>query len=182
IESLTADSGNAGSVKVSARNLTIDGGRGDEFVTGIDSVAAPGSSGNGGDVTVHVSDTLTISNVGSIDSDTYSTGNAGTVSIFADRLVMNRGGQISSSTFGAGNGGSIAIDARFVTLDGGDPVVNSRIGSESKFFASGNAGDVTINVSDTLNVVNGSVISSSTYSSGAAGKVEVFADKLSIRT
>jgi hypothetical protein len=91
IESLTADSGNAGSVKVSARNLTIDGGKGDEFVTGIDSVAAPGSSGNGGDVTVHVSDTLTISNVGSIDSDTYSTGNAGTVSIFADRLVMNRG-------------------------------------------------------------------------------------------
>ena len=91
--------------------------------------------------------------------------------------ILN-GGRISSSTFGSGNAGSIKLDAAALTIDGqghGSGIYSQANGDNGVIGGSGNAGNLDVTVGGKLALLNGGVISSSTFSSGNAGNVRVSA-------
>ncbi|MFH0726597.1 MAG: filamentous hemagglutinin N-terminal domain-containing protein [Pseudomonadota bacterium] len=151
ISSDTYASGDAGGVEIEAGSLRIDRQGASKF-TGISSDANSGSSGKAGTVTIRVTDLIEVLNGGVISSDTYASGDAGGVEIEAGSLRIDRQGA-----------------SKFTGISG---IAN--------LDSSGKAGTVTIRVTDLIEVLNGGVISSSTYASGDAGSVEIEAGHLRI--
>ncbi len=151
ISSSTYSSGDAGSVKVGARSIVIDG-QGE--ATGIYSQAISGSTGNSGGTNVSATENLSIINGGSISSSTWSSGNAGPVRISADSInIDGRGGSASTGIYSSSNAAS---------------------------GASGDAGSIDITATGKLSIINGGEISSSTWTSGKAGSVKIGADSVTI--
>ncbi|MFZ6873503.1 filamentous hemagglutinin N-terminal domain-containing protein [Undibacterium sp. Di27W] len=93
----------------------------------------------------------------------------------SQQLSIQNGGRISTSTYSAGNAGSIKLDAGAVIMDGQGSV--SGIYSQAN-EATGNAGNLDINVAGKLTVLNGALMSSSTYTSGNGGNVRVSANEI----
>ena len=90
ITSDTDSSGKAGTIKVSAGSITIDG---QGKATGIASEAwsnadNAGKTGDAGSLDITVSGVLSIVNGGGISSNTDSSGKAGTVKVNADSIVI----------------------------------------------------------------------------------------------
>nr|MDJ0900176.1 filamentous hemagglutinin [Xenococcus sp. MO_188.B8] len=105
---------------------------------------------------------------------TTGIGNAGAISINTSNLTLINGAQIGSSTFGQGNAGSVTINATdAISLDGEnrDGVV-SLISSSVESGAVGNAGIVSINTRN-LTLTNGAQILSATFGKGNAGNVTI---------
>ncbi len=215
ITSNTLSIGNAGTVQVAADTLRIDG-QGKSGQTGIVSDAAEGSSGNAGGVSVSAKN-LDILNIGSISSNTWSTGDAGIVQVVADTLRIdgqggsrqtgiasdavtgssgNAGGvsvlaksldirnigTISSDTWSTGNAGAVLVVADKLRIDGqGNNSAGTGIftGVYSTEQHSGKGGDLGVRAG-TLDILNGGLISSSTFSEGNAGRIFVEADVLNI--
>jgi filamentous hemagglutinin family protein len=159
IETSTYGTGNAGEVVVNAGQLLIDSGQDDQYrFSSIASLAGVGS-----------------------------TGDAGSVSVTADTLNILEGGQISSSTFSSGNAGTVSVNAREFLINGQGSELFTGIKSSSEYDSNfslygvdrGDAGDVNV-TADTLYIVNSGEISSSTFSNGDAGVVTVNADELVI--
>ncbi|MCH8619192.1 filamentous hemagglutinin N-terminal domain-containing protein [Undibacterium sp. TS12] len=112
-------------------------------------------------------------NTGIIGNVRDGSARSGDVLIMASgQISILNGGRISSSTFGFGNAGSIRIDAAAMTIDGQghSTGIYSQAGDST-----GNAGNLDIAVSGKLALLNGGVISSSTFSSGNGGNVRVSA-------
>ncbi|MFH0731123.1 MAG: hypothetical protein V2B19_32865 [Pseudomonadota bacterium] len=207
ISSDTFAEGDAGGVEIESGSLRIDG---QGTYSGISSGTGSGSSGKAGTVTLKVADLLEVLNGGDISSSTLSegnaggveiesgslridgqglwamissmtapnsSGNAGTVVIYvSDLFEIINGGGISCATMGFGNAGEVDIESRRLSLDGQD--CGALIASSTT--SSGNAGSVSINVTDTLEVLNGSLISSCTHGDGNAGRVAIHAEELRI--
>lgn len=131
ISSGTYSSGKAGSLKVSAGSLMIDGS-GSEFATGILS-----------------------------DANTDSTGDAGSVGVLvASQLSIQNGGRISSSTLASGKGGSINIQATTIDVSGhASNGRTSGIIASAENASSGQTGNVTVTASETVKIHNGGVVS-----------------------
>jgi filamentous hemagglutinin family protein len=218
IRSSTFSIGKAGSVNVKTTNLNIDR-QDSQFVTGILSDTTTKSVGDAGQVNIQVTDTANIVNGGTITTSTVSTGDAGATAItVGNSLNIVNGGSITSSTFAAGNAGSVTVSAKDININainsqsftgiasdvnrgatasdanqgatdkggsisvsasGSLNIVNNSIISSST-FANRNAGSIAISVADTLNLANGGIISSSTLSSGDAGSIAVQATTLNI--
>lgn len=93
----------------------------------------------------------------------------------SQQLSIQNGGRISSSTFTAGNAGAIKIDAGAISMDGQGRL--SGIFSQSN-EDTGHAGNVDINVAGKLAILNGALVSSSTYTAGNGGNVRVTANEI----
>ena len=148
VSSSTSSSDNAGSVKVSAGNITIDR-QGNAAFTGIASLANAGS-GNAGTVEVAAGDILSILNGGQIASDTYSSGKGGVVKVSAASISVDGQagstitGITSEARAGTGNAGSIEV----TTAGALSLVDGSRISSST--YTPGNAGSIKINAGDVV--------------------------------
>ena len=151
ITSSTFSDGRAGDVIIEAGNVSIDG-QGSEVFTGFSSQANRGSGGDAGKVQIAVGGLLTVVN----------------------------GGIISSSTFSQGDAGNVMIEAGNVTIDRQDSLSLTGIASQANSGSGGNAGMVTLAVDDLLAVVNGGIVTSSTFSEGHAGNVAINAGLLGI--
>jgi filamentous hemagglutinin family protein len=176
--------GNAGRVVVKARELGIfDGGviRSDTW-----------GPGNAGPVSVRA-DHLLISDINNtgITSDarrhrttalSLATGDAGSITVDVTGTLELRGGaEIHSDTQGAGNAGAISVKAGHLLIAGRNDLDldnNTRISSETQNNSTGNAGNITVDVTGTLELRNGSMIRTNTRSRGKAGTVRVHADRL----
>ena len=105
-----------------------------------------------------------------------STGKAGSVSVSARDASIVNNGIISSATFGPGDGGSVVMDvANGLLIDGtgANPVSLTGIASEAVDPGSAaNVGNVSVRAG-TLSLVNGGVISSTTFGRGNGGNVAV---------
>ena len=159
IASSTFSSGKAGTVKVSAGSITIgskDSAGGGIFSQAVGTADNQGKTGDAGSVDVSAIDTLAIVNGGEIASSTISSGKAGTVKVSA---------------------GSIAIGSKDSARGG---IFSQAVGTADNQGKTGDAGSVDVSAIDTLAIVNGGVIASSTFSSGKAGTVKVSAGSIAI--
>jgi len=151
IASNTYSTDNAGDIKFTAKNLTIDG-QDYPFATGITSIAKEDSVGNAGSVDINVAETINI-----VD-----------------------GGEISTNTLGEGNAGFIQVKAKNVNIDRQDNNRFTGIFSDAEEGSFGHAGSIKVTVTDTLNVINGAWLSSSTNANGNAGDIEIISDSVTL--
>ena len=193
----TGDSGNL-SINTKLFNLSDPGS-----VVGTNSFG----TGKAGDLSITNADTVTISNQGLLSTGSQRSGNGGNLSISTRQLdVINSGidGGISTIAIGTGNSGNLSILAtESMNVVGGGNVITSsdqgtgiagridittnrlsvRDGSRvvSSTIGAGDAGDVNIRATDSIEVVNLSKLSADTFGSGNAGDLNIETGKLSIQ-
>jgi filamentous hemagglutinin family protein len=160
IASTTFATGRAGDVRVQAGELAMYPGETDPndffVLQGISSTADWGATGDGGDVRVDVSGQARLEGLSSISAGTGGSGNAGSVWFSADSLSIDCGVYITDL-----------------------PVWPSGVRSDNS-GGTGDAGNVTLEISNRLEILNGGQISSSNFGSGDAGTVRVRAGELLI--
>lgn len=175
---VTADSfgnGDAGSVLVAAPvvNFTEAGAL----------FANTSGAGRGGTITIQT-DRMSVRN-GQISSGASASGDAGTVSIVAAESLDLDGATtfVTAETAASGAGGTVQIEAGRLTMTDG-----ASVGTEA--FGTGRAGNVIITVQGPVTVAGtgeligvpvNSVISSQTLGEGAAGRVAITAENLTLR-
>ncbi len=173
----TVGVGNGGEIAVSTRQLVIqDGG----------AIATRTYSGaRSGNITVNASESVQLigssrSNpvlVSSIGPATFSSGNAGDVTVSTGRYLLVNGANTGSVTFGTGKGGDVKVNAtESVELIGVQPISFSPSALSASTANAGDAGSVTINTSR-LVLQNGGAVTVSTGASGKAGSVTVNASE-----
>jgi filamentous hemagglutinin family protein len=147
IEASTFGAGRAGNVRVTARDVQLEG-VGPTQSSGIFAQVAENAIENAGD--------------------------AGTLTIETGRLSVLGGAKISTATFQGGNGGDLTINATdSITLSGASPLATadpldpnrSGIFASAEKGARGNVGNLTINTG-LLSVENGAKISADNLGSG----------------
>jgi filamentous hemagglutinin family protein len=101
-------------------------------------------------------------------------------------LLLEGGGEISANAAGNGSAGDIAVTSGSLTVDGTTSAANELTGILSATTgagltgvagttpgATGNGGNITVNVSGTVSIVNGGQISASSYTAGKGGTIQV---------
>ena len=135
----------AGTIRIQAETLRLDGGGLAERFTGIASRSSQAATARAGDVTLEINGDLEVSN----------------------------GALIASLTLGTGDAGAIEARAGSARLDGQDGALYTAIASSAEPGAGGRAGNTTLWVRDRLEILNGASIVSYTYGVGDAGVVDV---------
>lgn len=165
---------------------------------------------NGGNITVRVPNgTLRAeSRVGTagflsgIDTalvpDNNAPGNGGNIDIEARHLFIGNRAAVSSRTQATGGGGIITIKAESITLDGAglevDGSEQARLSRQTEVFtgiltssqkvkrevASGNAGDITLNVTGKLTLRNNAAIAAESSGEGAGGDIIINAGRVQL--
>ncbi len=191
IATQSTGSGNAGSIVLSADNLTLfDGG-------GI-SVDNTIGIGNGGSIQLDINNLLSLTNNATIASDTNSSGNAGSVHITAGELELSTS-HISSFSTGSGQSGNITIDSDRVSLNDGATISTetsadtrsnlvSNISINSNYLLLENnsaistratniadAGTINLMINGNLHAIDNSYIISESNQSGG-GEIMIIAD------
>ncbi|MDJ0617089.1 MAG: S-layer family protein [Calothrix sp. MO_192.B10] len=102
------------------------------------------------------------------DAEPLTDGNAGDISIVTGSLILFDGAQISASTFGRGNAGNIRVTVDDSINIASSSSINSSIG----IGGLGNGGDINI-LGKSLTLTDDSQINSSTFGKGNAGNISV---------
>lgn len=156
--------GDAGNVQVGAQSIRLRNGA----QIGSTSFGA----GYGGTITLNATDEIFISGVNSagypsgVQANAYDTGEAGSISLYADRLTLLDGGAIGSSSYGdmalAGYGGAIFADiAGLLKISGVN--ANGRIsGINATSEGPGSAGYISLTARQ-LQLLDGGQINSSAF-------------------
>ncbi|HLO47389.1 MAG TPA: S-layer family protein, partial [Kamptonema sp.] len=189
---ITGGPGKAGNLTILAQKITLlDGG----IIT-----TATFNTGNGGNITINASESVTISGINpiiflpaAVSSATISEGNAGTVTINTSRLVVTDGGSIDSSTAAKGSGATLIINASDsiqVSGKGEGEGLPSRIESAALIVPealrralgipdrpSGNSGNIIINT-PRLTISDGARVSVANQSTGFAGNLNINAREI----
>ncbi len=151
MSSSTWSKGNAGSIKIKAESMKIDRQNSKTF-TGLTSSA-----------------------------EEHSSGKAGTVEIAVEKnLEIINGSTIGSGTFSKGDGGNIKIRSANLKIDGQGSNYFTGVASSAEPKSEGNAGMIEIKVSELLELLNGAIIRSSTFSKGDAGDLKITASNMKI--
>ncbi|MCC5899160.1 MAG: filamentous hemagglutinin N-terminal domain-containing protein, partial [Phormidium sp. BM_Day4_Bin.17] len=184
LTSSTLGQGNAGTVTIEANDRVILSGLNnpEEFATGAFSAVGENARGNAGGVSI-LANSLEIRDGAQLNSSTLGQGNAGSVTVEAnDRVVLSgvapegkpSAGLTSVGETGQGNAGGLSIVANSLELRDGAVL-------DSSTFGQGNAGTVSIEVSDTLLLSDGFIMSGVAETGrGNAGNVTVVADRLEV--
>lgn len=155
---ITADTfgeGDGGDVRITAREVTLDGA-GSTLFTGIAAKA-----------------------------HNNATGRAGNLSVRATNVSVLAGAQIEASTSGAGAGGDLTVTAtRLIVDDTNDPDPSTKstglfTTSLSASPGAGDAGRLTLHADD-LQVLAGAKISASTFGPGTGGDLTITAGSVTI--
>ncbi|BAU12100.1 unknown protein [Leptolyngbya sp. NIES-3755] len=161
-----------GRIAIHAANLNLTGGS--LVMSQISGVGAPDS--RSGNIEINASDTINITDASGMINRVLanSVGNAGNLDIQTGSLFVTNGSFLVTSTRGRGNAGQMNIQAtKTVAFDGVD-----RFGNPSLAWAgvnggaTGNGGTITIRA-ESLSVMNGAYIASSTLSRGNAGTINL---------
>ena len=189
IRSSTYGAGDGGTILISTPVLTMDSsgilaeagtyadGDAGEILLEVGSLALTNGAqiqtsaegtGQGGDVRVIATDSISISGriveddemyQSAIISSTYGDGDGGTISISTPSLTIDDGALAAETAFGAGSGGDILLEVGDLTISNG-----ALISTES--FGVGNAGDISITASETFHSNNSSVTTAAEQAEG----------------
>lgn len=139
-------SGNAGDLMIQTRNLTLSEG-------GL-VVTSTITNGDGGNLKIDATEKIEL--IGSegvattISAGSIGAGNAGDLTLTTDRLIIRSGAELNVNGRGTGSPGELSLSANSIELN------NGKITAES---ASGNGGNINLNVRDILLLQNESSIS-----------------------
>jgi len=143
------------------------------------------SAGRGGNITLAVSESVSLLNGGFIDASTGGRGNGGNVNIITESLVVSgRGDQefgrgisdgIGVNTLDDGNGGAINIMAATVLLED-----SGLITAISDTATTGNSGSININATESITILEGARIDASSNGLGNGGNVNLNTNSLLI--
>ncbi|WP_017659370.1 two-partner secretion domain-containing protein [Baaleninema simplex] len=152
-------------------------------------------TGNGGNVTVNASESIEVlGNTSSLGPFTFGSGDAGRLSIATSRLEIRDGGIVSGATWSSGNAGSITIEANFISISGVVPETGqpARISAsavrssplQQRLFsvppvATGDTSELTIDT-DRLSVTDGGLVSVQHEGTGNAGQLQINAGSVQL--
>lgn len=104
-------------------------------------------------------------------------GDAGNISVEAERISITKGALIDSSTFGSGDAGDIALNAEAIALEGDNSSIFSAVGSLNlNTRATGNGGAIDIQT-QSLSLSDGATIVTQTFGAGSAGAIDINASE-----
>lgn len=171
-----------GDITVTSRNLSMNDA---------DILAVAARTGNAGDVTITVTDTVDVSqSILSTGVIPQATGNGGDLTIDTQRLILRDGSQVGSGTFGDGDGGTLTIRATEVDVVGIGEVellveTSNNDSSFSGLFndvlprATGDGGTIFIDT-ERLRVREGASINTSTAGEGDGGFISIQAKEIEV--
>jgi filamentous hemagglutinin family protein len=179
VDSSTVDgTGHGGRIDINVKKTLALANRGAIGSLAINS----GKGGDGGDIFIKAEQLSVAGGPNSTSAITNDAidgkGNAGHISIEADRVLITRGGAIDTSTHSVGAGGSVVLTIGTMMIDAGGSTGKTGIASEAR--AAGNAGSVKINATGEVTLRNGAVVVSDTQGTGAAGTVDVNVGRLTV--
>ncbi len=129
-----------------------------------------GTFGSGRNLTLQAQDSILVTNGAKLSSGAFGQGNAGSIEISTKTLELLGGSSIDVSTLGQGDAGTVKITAtESIKFDGKSFAI-----SVASIEALGNAGGVEISTK-TLELLDGSFLSSDTFGQGDAGTVKITA-------
>ena len=160
------------------------------LLTATDSVTVAGGSridlsnnaSSVGSLDIHAANTITISDLGLLNTSTIGSGDAGAINITAGTVSMTGGGQINSSTQEngvTGNGGAISVVASGdISLTGSatnsfGEFIQTAIQSSSLVNSQGNGGNIALTAGQSVTISNGASVSASSTGPGNAGDISI---------
>jgi filamentous hemagglutinin family protein len=168
--------GQAGNITIEARSLDIDGTGGMPW---IESSSMQGSA-NAANISIHVTDNMTIAGSAQISSGTIFGGNAGSIDIRADKSLTASGFvSIDSSSYGSPNrdAGGVSIYAKeSLSLADGAAV------SGATFAGSGNAGAVVLRTDGNLTLDHAEITAQATGNARASNIDIAAGDRLTLKS
>lgn len=185
ISASTSGNGNAGNIVVTVDgSVSLDGTttRG-EFRSGLFSVVDLNAQGDGGNVKLKA-DTLSITNGAAINTGTFGNGDAGNIVVaIADSAVLDgiavnglfSSGLGSDVGFAAqGDGGNVNLTANSLTVRNGALI-------SAISFGQGNAGNIALNLEDSINLNQGFIASNSfSFLAERGGNISIDAGSLTL--
>jgi filamentous hemagglutinin family protein len=174
IVAITAGSGAAGNVFIETPNFIIRNGG----AIGTTTLA----QGQGGNITINTSDTLELDN-SFIATGTFTDALSGNVDLTAPKLIARGGAQVFTTTFGSGKAGNLTVNV-LDSIDLIDPnnegtLLSSGLFASSAQTASGNGGDININIpTGNLTMIDGATASVSAEGQGNAGNINIDASSI----
>jgi filamentous hemagglutinin family protein len=142
----TTGTGNAGNIEISTQKLTLS--------DGVQISASTDSSGKAGNITLTVTENITLAGTGTglfASTSENSTGESGNIIIDPRIMTIRDGAKIAVDSQGENIGGDIELVAGFLTLDKGTISAQTR---------SNTGGNITLFLQDLLLLRNGSQITS----------------------
>jgi len=198
ISTSSTGAGNSGNLSIITGRLNIsDAGS----VIGTNSLG----TGNAGTLLINATDTVTVSNQGLLTTGSLARGNSGNLSIRARRLdVINSGinGGISTAAVGTGNSGNLLVIAPdsinvlgssnigtfaaqgiagSIYLETGQLSIRDNSLVTSSTLGAGDAGELTVSATNSIEVVNNSKLSANTFGRGNGGNLLLVTGKLSVQ-
>jgi len=166
--------GNSGDINITTRSLSVtdgaqlsvgtfgEGNSGNVSIKAADIVSFDGEGSDG------------ISSGAASSVEVGGLGNGGSINIATGSLFLTNGAQINASVFGEGRAGSVSIEAaNTISFDGeGRDGANSGVFTSIQPGGRGSGGSINITTSS-LSVTNGARLSSSTFGQGNAGNLTI---------
>jgi filamentous hemagglutinin family protein len=186
-----AGQGDAGNINVKVTGSVDIAGTKDGFPSAISSLVETGTKGNGGNIAIEAG-SFSLRDGALLQSLTEGTGNAGNLTVTAKEAVslIGKTGILSTvGTGGVGNGGKIDIQAGSLSLqDGAQILTDTSSASDSQAAGQGNAGNVNVKVTGSVDIAGikdgfKSRISSgvATGTKGNGGNISIDAGSFSLR-
>lgn len=176
--------GNAGDIVIRASRMTIaDGGSISSAAMALNLldedrmafIETPGP-GRAGTITIDAGDLLSVTD-GTISTATEGFGDAGAVTLLADRIMLGRGSRISSnaSSLAPGQAGTVLLIGRDIALADGAQVTTGSANAST-------AGNIVLLAQDAITVTASQIASTNTAggSGGAAGNITVSAPRITL--
>ena len=165
-----AASGN-GDISIKARNVALSGGS--VLFAGVESGSGLFGS-QAGDITIDAAEGISLRNGSAIIGGAFGVGDNGSINLLTKSLSLADGSQIVTTTSGQGNTGNINIETKnAIELTGASSSgSSSKILSSVGFGGIGNSGNINIR-SGSLVLKDGAQISASTSGEGNAGNISI---------
>ncbi len=165
--------GDGGDIDINTGSLAV--------TNGAQLIASTGGQGNAGNITIQVTDSISLEGVSSdeylsgvfSDVEAGAEGNGGDINISTGSLSVADGAMLQASTSGLGNAGNITIQATdTVSFDRENSITGAGASSEVFSGAVGNGGNLKI-ISRSLSVSNGAFLTASTRGQGNTGSITI---------
>lgn len=177
ISSSTFGSGKGGNVDITAQNLQlIDGGA-------IELQTFPGSTGNGGNLSVVVQDSIALNGIRPLLGVGDNAMNLILPTIPLDTAIdLNQASELSTASIGSGNAGNINLETTNLRLEDGATIAVSP-------FSPGNGGNINIDAKQNIEILGTSTrtgkgsseIAANTFDAGNGGNININADRLIVK-